>query len=606
MFNNLKLNHQSGLNHCHNENQLSHHLNFSNQSALHHFSSHLNPNQGHSNMPPHHPAFDNHRLINNEFNPKAKHFAEHKFKPNDNSENEDNDENEDRDDEDDDENRSRSASPSRSRSRSGSHSYSPSRSNSSFDTKQPSNSANHAKPLKSQPSSYQPSSKRQKTEPLSPKSSSSSLLSMSSHLPMPNSALGPMQQFQQHQKQLNSFHSAYHSALPPHPLLNPQHQHQQQQQQHNLLNAYAAALAADQQNQSKLMSSLSLMPQFMPGSSSSSSLSSPQLNGKAFAKPNPTSKSRKCDISNIESLIESRALNAESENCDEAKPKEKQFAGLFHPDNSVTSSRSSIDVSSSSSSSCNNSPLKPASLQIESQLNMSQFELNNSKEMLGGAANPANMPPHLLWYLYALSAQSSSTSPADLERLAASMANQNMPFLNKSYNQLFSSPSPISPTEKSTSPNPNKASPRSSHRSQPYPKSKHSTLIESGEQANDDVMDEHIQLKIEHRYDDESKQDEQNSSESNENEENNENGDEDSKQEPKSKLNISFSENSSSSIDNFESNDGNYDEGKANEDTSELKEKTESTNDERSNSPVMSPGSSSSSSYSIRKKQKTN
>lgn len=596
MFNNLKLNHQSGqLNHCQNENQLSHHLNFNNQSALHHFSSHLNP--GHSNMPPHHPAFDNHRLINNDFNQKAKHFAEHKFKPNENS---DEDENEEHDDEYDDENRSRSASRSRSRSRS--NSYSPTRSNSSFDTKQlNNNSANNPKPLKSQPSSYQPSSKRQKTEPLSPKSSSSSLLSMSSHLPMPNPALGSMQQqFQQHQKQLNSFHSAYHSA---HPLLNPQHQQQQ-----NLLNAYAAALAADQQNQSKLMSSLSLMPQFMPVSSSSSSLSSPQLNGKAFTKPNPTNKSKKCDISNIESLIESRALNAESENCDEAKPKEKQFStGLFHPDNSVTSSRSSIDVSSSSSSSCNNSPLKPASLQIESQLNMSQFELNNSKDVFGGAANPANMPPHLLWYLYALSAQSSSSaSPADMERLAASMANQNMPFLSKSYNQIFSSPSPISPTEKSTSPNPNKASPRSSHRSQPYSKSKHSHTLGNGEQANDDVMDEHNQLKNEHRYDDESKQDEQNSSENNENEEINENGDDDSKQEQKSKLNISFSENSSSSIDNFESNDVNYDEGKANEDTSELKEKTESTNDERSNSPVMSPGSSSSSSYSIRKKQKTN
>ena len=170
-----------------------------------------------------------------------------------------------------------------------------------------------------------------------------------------------------------------HLQLPPHLLaaqtavgLNPQsylHQHQQQQsQQQSIFSAYAAALAAEhqqqQQHQQMLLGKTAPISPVVPA---------PAI---GLAKPTAAKAPKKCDISNIESLIESRGQD--------------------------------LAVMSGVKLETNESPAKvPNELNAlaDSQKDMLNALASGAAASGGGASN---MPPHLLWYLYALSAQNSA------------------------------------------------------------------------------------------------------------------------------------------------------------------------------------------------------
>ncbi len=177
------------------------------------------------------------------------------------------------------------------------------------------------------------------------------------------------------------------------------------------LNAYAAITATEPHNKSSFVSPLSLIPPLpLPGLLPSASLSglansSSSSSSSSLVRPTVV-KPKKCDISNIESLIESSSSNPT------ATISHEDSDIKYRPDNSLTSS---IDVSSntnesSSSSSCNNSP---------SGANRSSLE---EKQLPSVPVSNHGMPPHLLWYLYALGSQSVAAghnSPAEMERFTA-------------------------------------------------------------------------------------------------------------------------------------------------------------------------------------------
>lgn len=142
------------------------------------------------------------------------------------------------------------------------------------------------------------------------------------------------------------------------------------------------------------------------GSSSSSSSSSPASPKSAKITKN------KCDISNIESLIDNKNSG------------------------SNTTVNSSSDISFGSIGSLTNSPLKPQEQ----------------------GTNP-NLPPHLLWYLYALSSQSNSQMNPDLERFMNAFKNNNT-------QQASSQPDTVSAGSNFKSIK--SLTSRSSHRTQPY------------------------------------------------------------------------------------------------------------------------------------------
>ena len=151
-------------------------------------------------------------------------------------------------------------------------------------------------------------------------------------------------------------------------------------------------------------------------SSSSSSPSSPSLANK------PTKSKNKCQFSNIESLIDNKSDEKHSD----------EFSG------SNTTVTSSSDISFGSIGSLANSPLKP-------------------QEQVG--ANP-NLPPHLLWYLYALSSQNGAQMNPDLERLMTAFKNNTQMASSQPADTESSTGSNFKSIKSLTS--------RSTHRTQPY------------------------------------------------------------------------------------------------------------------------------------------
>ena len=368
-------NYNGHLNHHHNQQQQQQH----HQMNPHHFGigAHLPPMLHH----PNHLNFDQQRFINPAMENKMHNKnpllinKKHNFKSNNNTNNmrkcennSDDEEIENDMDHDAQENLKNNSLRSRSRSQSRSESE-------SGETRSRSHSSNRSfgGAKLNQAESYQPSSKRQKLEPFSPKPSS--LL-----------AVTPFQQS-----------GAFHAAL---------QNHQQQQQQ--LFNAYATALAADQQHKmSHLVPSPSLLaPKPSP--------LSPLASLPPFIKPKCVKPPKKCDISNIESLIETRGTPTPSITNNSANN-----PNFLLNNNSVDAS------SSSSSSSCTNSPFKPASISHLLQQSMQNGEFS---QVAGGATS--GMPPHLLWYLYALSAQNSTVvaNPSDMDRLTVATNSAEAPF----------------------------------------------------------------------------------------------------------------------------------------------------------------------------------
>ena len=232
--------------------------------------------------------------------------------------------------------------------------------------------------------------KRQKLEAISPKPHEKASL-----IPQPQQ---PTQSVLQ--SQFNSIYGQH--GMFPHP--------------NGFLNAYAAIAATEPHAKSSFVSPLSLIPPLplpgllpaaslpmIPSSSSSSSLVRPTV-----VKP------KKFDISNIESLIESSSPSSSSTTTTTANSHDDSDI-KYRPDNSLTSS---VDVSSntnesSSSSSCNNSP---------TGANRSETARLTDKNLPAVHLSSHGMPPHLLWYLYALGSQSvaaGNNSPAEMERLTA-------------------------------------------------------------------------------------------------------------------------------------------------------------------------------------------
>ena len=256
--------------------------------------------------------------------------------------------------------------------------------------------------------SFQSPNKRQKLESTSPRATTHS-----PHLPM-----GAFHHQQYHAANLFSHNSVSHQLVSP----------------LSLLPSHMSSLIQQQSNPSSSSSSSSST------SSSSSSSSSPSLIKQA-SKPK-----KKCDISNIESLIE----NKEDERLN-TNSKSNMNTG----DTSV----GSLHASSASSSS-SNSPFKT---------------------MLAAGAAPfdpsllvgQNLPPHLLWYLYALSQQSQPTNSGsqDIDSLNSALP---LPSLS---NQTFESNDKNSSFKAARS-----FTSRNTHRIQPYNSVK--TLSESCEDEN--------------------------------------------------------------------------------------------------------------------------
>ena len=198
--------------------------------------------------------------------------------------------------------------------------------------------------------SFQSPNKRQKLESVSPRASTHS----------PHLSMGAFHHQQYHAANLFSHNLVSHQLVSP----------------LSLIPSHMSSLIQQQSNPSSSSSSSSST------SSSSSSSSSPSLTKQA-SKPK-----KKCDISNIESLIENKEderLNTNSKN------------NLNIGDTSVGSLHGS-----STSSSSSNSPFKTVSATGAAPFDPS---------LLVGQ----NLPPHLLWYLYALSQQSQSTNSSSLD-----------------------------------------------------------------------------------------------------------------------------------------------------------------------------------------------
>jgi hypothetical protein len=360
IYNNLKLNQHS---------QLGHPFNGSNHPG---FNPHAGPSIGSqlSQTPNFDPrliglseydAYKNKDLIALKNSLSNKYCFNNKNNISDEEENDDEDEN--IDDEEDSlitksiDNHRNSRSRSRSKSRSRSNSFSPNSRNINI-----SESSNFKQMNQSQ-------NKRQKLEfPVQPNiTPSSSLLSMAAH----STPFMPA-----HTSLLNSMIPS--GGLPAANL-----------QQQQLFNAYISALSGG--NPSPLLASQILAQQ------------SPQLMNKTNSNKPST---KKCDISNIESLIESNDNSKKNNN-------------LLRSDCSLTSTSSPI---SSNSSSCNNSPLKPTN-----QNNISIPDLN-----LTTAAAFNSMNPQLLWYLYASNAHNNLTNNnigcpiTDLERLTVPTSQQKL------------------------------------------------------------------------------------------------------------------------------------------------------------------------------------
>jgi hypothetical protein len=330
------------------------------------------------------PNFDTRLIGLNEYNKDLialKNSLSNKYcfnnKNNISDEEENDDEDENNDDEDDSlitksiHNHRNSRSRSRSKSRSRSNSFSPNNRN-----------INHSDNSNLKQMNQLPQNKRQKIElPVQSNITSSSLLSMAAH----STPFIPT-----HPSLLNS-------------MMQPNGSSAANLQQQQLFNAYIAALSGG--NPSPLLAS-----QFM--THQSSHLLNNKLND---SKPS----TKKCDISNIESLIESND-NAKKNN------------NVSRSDCSLTSTSSPI---SSNSSSCNNSPLKPAN---QNNTNMSDLNLSSA----------AAFNPQLLWYLYASNAHQNLTNNnigcpiTDLERLTVPTSNQKLsptvsPRSNSDVNKQF-------------------------------------------------------------------------------------------------------------------------------------------------------------------------
>ena len=308
-----------------------HHSNYNTPNLGSHFNPHhlnnpantLNTTQ-HLNFDHHHPSHHRFQIGQNQ------DFTNYSSRKDDeNNENDDNEDLDDEDDEDDDlmennkldnyseDNNEIRVKSRQSRSTSESRSISPSRSINN----------DHSESGKTFKSSAHNPSKRQKIEPISPKSiglfkpsNGASLLQQ-----IPSTSMPASIPHQQTQAAIGShfnpfaFHSMAHSNI--------------------------------SSPSSNMIWPFSILPPLQP--------------------PKPA-KTKKCDISNIESLIESRQDDL---------PK-------YRPDSSVEISSS---FESSNSSSCNNSPFKP--------LNEIGPDLTNQ-----------NIPPQLLWYLYALQQQQQQNS----------------------------------------------------------------------------------------------------------------------------------------------------------------------------------------------------
>lgn len=254
-------------------------------------------------------------------------------------------------------------------------------------SKTKSRSRSNSPNLKSFKSSF-PLTKRQKLESISPKSTaSSSLLSVTSH-------------------QNPAFSSFQPNQLPPPPSAPPA----------GLFNPFASL---EQPNSTRFNPFVGLFPPLLP-----------TLN----PKPQIT-KAKKCDISNIESLIESKtsSLHTNEENVSSTRP----------IDPGLALSTSTSDMGSvSSSSSVTASPFKPGTEQINPLMN---------PEFLQSFANPSSLP--MLYFYAALNNQHhQNASPEFASFLAANKLDSSSPSSSSSPIERFKS-----------------SSPRSSHRTQPYP-----------------------------------------------------------------------------------------------------------------------------------------